>query len=790
MVTTWTTKIEPSHPRLIGLLILILHVDDMLAAGDVNCPAYVEAEKLLKETFNFRSWDSDSKTIEYCGIHLERNDFAWEIHQAEYWKKVKPVTVHKGRSAEDEMNEHDKTQLRALLGSIQWPAVQTSPHIQRSASLISGQQKTNKLRAVVEANQLLKFAKTNMDLRLRYGPLDVKTLDDVRLCIMFDAAHGVREDHTSQGGYLAFLTTDKIFQMESAYHNVDWRSFKLPRVARSSLSAEAQACGQPADTEYICRFWACILRPPDHLRDRMDETTTLTPTLITDATALYDSYHKESLAGASSVDKRTGLEIRVAKEQVSSLNGSLKWVSSERQYADGSASCWPHPAPQDEAGMGPWLCERKEEGCCLSWSKQEWICHQGEEEGFTTTQPFKQPHLYIHCNINQPTSQHRWRVREDRWARDWRDLPSWWELSRRDWRGLWPCRWLSPEQCEHDCVCLDVLCNVASGRSFACPAGPWRWTDWNSMDKSHLALTLLMLTFVAGCLLGSRRRRVLMQTELDRTYERLDQLQRDRDTRSVAVRDYAAMNVEFRQRLDELSTERVEASRNVIALRDELSATCAEAARNQRGANVMAIMMATQIEVIRSLQNRVGLLRGDIRNHPCPCGGYVVVQIAEHGTVWHVDPDCPLLTLLRLNVTTVPTALIVMQTFSTAGHFEMPCSTFLMMQWEAFCWCAVWPKTISIADDCFFESFPRVICMGISACICFHLMSQVSFTKEPLRFFPLAFAAQTAHYSKGGNFNQPLTKEKADFACCAFLGELCVSHLALAAVATPTVTDI
>ncbi|CAL1170206.1 unnamed protein product [Cladocopium goreaui] len=74
-------------------------------------------------------------------------------------------------------------------------------------------QKTNKLRAIIEANQLLKFAKQNLDLRLRYEPLN----------------------------------------------------------------------------------------------------------------ALYDSYHKESLAGASSVDKRTGLEIRVAKEQLTSLGGMLRW---------------------------------------------------------------------------------------------------------------------------------------------------------------------------------------------------------------------------------------------------------------------------------------------------------------------------------------------------------------------------------------------------------------------------------------------------------------------------------
>lgn len=58
---------------------------------------------------------------------------------------------------------------------------------------------------------------------------------------------------------------------EERYHMVDWRSCKLPRVARSSLSAEAQAASGASDAaEYLSR---CVLKP----------------TLVTDAKALYDA---------------------------------------------------------------------------------------------------------------------------------------------------------------------------------------------------------------------------------------------------------------------------------------------------------------------------------------------------------------------------------------------------------------------------------------------------------------------------------------------------------------------
>ena len=55
---------------------------------------------------------------------------------------------------------------------------------------------------------------------------------------------------------------------------------------------------------------------------------------MTDAKALYDSYHRESLV-SSVTDRRVSLEIRVVKEQMQSLEGNLRWVSSERQLADG-----------------------------------------------------------------------------------------------------------------------------------------------------------------------------------------------------------------------------------------------------------------------------------------------------------------------------------------------------------------------------------------------------------------------------------------------------------------------
>ena len=77
-------------------------------------------------------------------------------------------------------------------------------------------------------------------------------------------------------------------------------SYKLPRVARSSLAAEAQAAGQASDsTEYACGFLESLLNPQKRLREILQGGTALKPILITDAKALYDSYHKEGCSGST-----------------------------------------------------------------------------------------------------------------------------------------------------------------------------------------------------------------------------------------------------------------------------------------------------------------------------------------------------------------------------------------------------------------------------------------------------------------------------------------------------------
>ena len=328
------TEDEPStlgNERLCGMI--CLHVDDMLGAGDPNSKVYNQVLSELRKSFSFREW-KDGSNLEYCGANIDKSvDGTLKLHHKGYLKKIKPMTISKHLGPESELDNKEIFTLRGLLGALQWPAVQSSPHLQASTSIISGSISRGLVKTALEANRLLKFAKENNDVGLTFAPL---RLSEVCIVTAFDASFGCRPDGTSQGGYLVMLAPKRILEMEEDYYHIlDWKSLKLPRVARSSLSAEAQAAACAADsTEFACRYFEQLKKPNVTLAELLKEKSSLRPTLVTDAKALYDSYHRESLV-SSVTDRRVSLEIRVVKEQMQSLNGNLRWVSSERQLADG-----------------------------------------------------------------------------------------------------------------------------------------------------------------------------------------------------------------------------------------------------------------------------------------------------------------------------------------------------------------------------------------------------------------------------------------------------------------------
>ena len=123
-------------------------------------------------------------------------------------------------------------------------------------------------------------------------------------------------------------------QLDQPYVVLDWRSYKLPRISRSSLNSEAQACAGAMDAlEYLLIFWHGCVTPGFELRHLDVHDIQMQSALVVDAKALYDSLKAEvpQMQG----DRRSKIEVMVVKQKMDEMKTKLKWISSETQLADG-----------------------------------------------------------------------------------------------------------------------------------------------------------------------------------------------------------------------------------------------------------------------------------------------------------------------------------------------------------------------------------------------------------------------------------------------------------------------
>ena len=203
--------------------------------------------------------------------------------------------------------------------------------------MLAGEVPKATVATILAANKALRFAKANSDVKLLYPPL-LDDLEDIVFIAYSDAAFASRADMSSQGGYLVCLTHKAILTGGiCSYHLLDWRSFRLPRVARSTLAAEGQAASEAADSlHFTIAFWKALLDPSYRISgDERCFQWKNESLLVIDAKCLYDILHREELYVSSAADKRTCLEALVTRDKLKEIGGSVRWVSSERQYADG-----------------------------------------------------------------------------------------------------------------------------------------------------------------------------------------------------------------------------------------------------------------------------------------------------------------------------------------------------------------------------------------------------------------------------------------------------------------------
>lgn len=295
---------------------LILHVDDILLGGESRNEKFKEAVKKLKTHFNFGKWDQlgVNSPIKYCGGTIIQGKEGLELSYEEYMRKVCPLTIQKTRRNEDKIQEGEMSKARGLVGALQWPSTQGMPALAASVSIQAGELAGGDVQTLHDLNKTLRFAKSNAHVRLRFLARD--------------------EDGEGIKGLTAIMFADAAFDVvKCPMSTVSWRSFKLPRVCRSSLAAECQSLSSSLEELMMAKaFLAKLQRPLDELKYLKDDLKQ-DCAVITDCKALYDCIQRETIQQAT--DKRVAIEALVIKDLLKDLACQWKWISSERQLADG-----------------------------------------------------------------------------------------------------------------------------------------------------------------------------------------------------------------------------------------------------------------------------------------------------------------------------------------------------------------------------------------------------------------------------------------------------------------------
>ena len=311
--------------------IIGLHVDDVLGCGCSEGPFRQKFEE-IRAALRWGHW-KEGGPMTFCGVLIMQDPETFEVScsQADYLKAAKPISyARKERASTDAASPKEVSQYRGLIGTMQWPAAQTMPHAAASISYLQAKSSKATPADLAEANKTLRFMKETSDIPLRFtGAAD---FSEVRIGAYTDASWALRPDGSSQGGFYVFVMDDVgLGGAARPLVCLDWGSKKLPRVCRSSLSAEAQAAALAVDRMEWCK---CFLAAAWFNHDPKSEQAPaiLGPSvLVTDSRGLYDASRKMGAV----TERRTTIEIMIINERMAMCDCAWRWTSADQQLADG-----------------------------------------------------------------------------------------------------------------------------------------------------------------------------------------------------------------------------------------------------------------------------------------------------------------------------------------------------------------------------------------------------------------------------------------------------------------------
>eukprot|EP00435_Cladocopium_sp_Y103_P056318 s71_g19.t1 len=320
------TRGSKGEPKVRG--VLGIHVDDGLGGGDQY---FMDVIEKLRERYSFGAFNIGE--FDFCGIRYRQlGDGSIELCQRKYVEQIQPIQIHRQRRREAQapVTEQERQCLRQLCGSLQYAAVQMRPDICAKVGLLQSSIPRACIEDLLEANRVLLEAKAN-PVTIMIIPIPEK---QVAFCGFSDASFETKKGVSSRQGTIIFTTDGNMAENQlSVICPIAWSSRKIPRVVRSTLSAEASALSSTLDRiSWLRVMWAWLRDPGIDWTNPLEilQGSSLA-TIATDCKSVFDLSTKTSTPVCE--EFRTTLECLLIRERLAE-NCRLRWVSSQAMLAD------------------------------------------------------------------------------------------------------------------------------------------------------------------------------------------------------------------------------------------------------------------------------------------------------------------------------------------------------------------------------------------------------------------------------------------------------------------------
>ena len=309
--------------------VLGMHVDDGVGGGDARFNAKLQE---LAKTLPFGSRKSGE--FVFTGIHLQQlPDHSIKASQSSYVQNIPQIDIGRPRRLTPEalITEPERTKLRGLVGSLQYAVTHTRPDVAAKLGEVQGQITTATVQTLLLANKVLREAQEYHQVCTYYLPIKPEELTFVSFG---DASFASSKNLNSHQGALVCATDSRLNQnVEAPLSPLAWVSKKIPRVVRSTLSAEAYAMSKAVDLlGWLRALWGVIHVSGFAWQKPEQSFKMLNPAIVvTDCKSLYDLVTR--LAMPSCEEYRTTLEVLLIKQRCEE-NTFFRWIPTTLQAAD------------------------------------------------------------------------------------------------------------------------------------------------------------------------------------------------------------------------------------------------------------------------------------------------------------------------------------------------------------------------------------------------------------------------------------------------------------------------